>query len=118
MIHIGRQNTQYDTPMYTAVPWATYGVQCGDVHVIQESQSGRGDGGKRAPERVPRHEQLPIFALLLVERFDSLVHAVRAAPHRVHAIVKALAAAYANNAPKTRRESSQGQSENKEISPG
>lgn len=73
-----------------AVPWAADCVHSGDVHVVHEGQSGRGDGCKGASERVPRDKQLPGFAVLLVEAFDCLVHSAFAVPYRVHAFIEPL----------------------------
>ena len=72
------------------IPWAADCVYSGDVHVVHEGQSGAGDGGKSASERVSRDIQLPGFSLLLVEAFDCVVHATFAVPYRVHAVIEAL----------------------------
>ena len=72
------------------IPWAAYGVHSVDVQVIDEGQAGRGDGCKRASERVSRDEQLTVLALLLDKSFDCVVDACRAVPHRANAIVEAL----------------------------
>lgn len=79
-------------PTYTQheVPWTADCVHSGDIHVVHEGQSGTGDGGKGASERVSRDIQSPGFALLLVEVFDCIVHATFAVPYRIHALIEAL----------------------------
>ena len=54
----------YDS--FTVIPWASDGVHCSDVHVVDECQSRSSDGGEGSSERVSGDEQLPTFPLLLV----------------------------------------------------